>query len=121
MLDLTLFGETILEWEAPDTIIYKVKRMAVDSILCEFKEYYLPIRIDSVRQLLYEKERQLFCIWELYGRQEELTEQIATQVPIIAHRSTQEPKKKGGFWACSRKRINHSRQPPRCSTRLTAM
>lgn len=104
MLDLTLFGETILEWEAPDTIIYKVKRMAVDSILCEFKEYYLPIRIDSVRQLLYEKERQLFSIWELYGRQEELTEQIATQVPIIAHRSTQEPKKKGGFLGLFKKK-----------------
>lgn len=104
MLDLTLYGETILEWEAPDTIIYKVKRMAVDSILCEFKEYYLPIRIDSVRQLLYEKERQLFSIWELYGRQEELTEQIATQVPIIAHRSTQEPKKKGGFLGLFKKK-----------------
>lgn len=115
MLDLTLFGETILEWEAPDTIIYKVKRMAVDSILCEFKEYYLPIRIDSVRQLLYEKERQLFCIWELYGRQEELTEQIATQVPIIAHRSTQEPKKKGGFLGLFKKK---DKSQPTTSTML---
>lgn len=115
MLDLTLFGETILEWEAPDTIIYKVKRMAVDSILCEFKEYYQPIRIDSVRQLLYEKERQLFCIWELYGRQEELTEQIATQVPIIAHRSTQEPKKKGGFLGLFKKK---NKSQPTTSTML---
>lgn len=115
MLDLTLFGETILEWEAPDTIIYKVKRMAVDSILCEFKEYYLPIRIDRVRQLLYEKERQLFSIWELYGRQEELTEQIATQVPIIAHRSTQEPKKKGGFLGLFKKK---DKSQPTTSTML---
>lgn len=115
MLDLTLFGETILEWEAPDTIIYKVKRMAVDSILCEFKEYYLPIRIDRVRQLLYEKERQLFSIWELYGRQEELTEQIATQVPIIAHRSTQEPKKKGGFLGLFKKK---NKSQPTTSTML---
>lgn len=115
MLDLTLFGETILEWEASDTIIYKGKRMAVDSILCEFKEYYLPIRIDSVRQLLYEKERQLFSIWELYGRQEELTEQIATQVPIIAHRSTQEPKKKGGFLGLFKKK---NKSQPTTSTML---
>ena len=115
MLDLTLFGETILEWEAPDTITYKEKRMAVDSILCEFKEYYLPIRIDSVRQLLYEKERQLFSIWELYGRQEELTEQIATQVPIIAHRSTQEPRKKGGFLGLFKKK---DKSQPTTSTML---
>ena len=115
MLDLTLYGETILEWEASDTIIYKGKRMAVDSILCEFKEYYLPIRIDSVRQLLYEKEQQLFSIWELYGRQEKLTEQIATQVPIIAHRSTQEPKKKGGFLGLFRKK---DKSQPTTSTML---
>lgn len=115
MLDLTLYGETILEWETSDTIIYKGKRMAVDSILCEFKEYYLPIRIDSVRQLLYEKERQLFSIWELYGRQEKLTEQIATQVPIIAHRSTQEPKKKGGFLGLFKKK---NKSQPTTSTML---
>ena len=40
MLDLTMFGETILEWERADTSLYRAKRLKVDSILCEFKDYY---------------------------------------------------------------------------------
>lgn len=56
MLDLTMFGETILEWEEADTAIYRAKRMKVDSILCEFKNYYPSERIDSLRYLMAEKE-----------------------------------------------------------------
>ncbi|WP_052340656.1 hybrid sensor histidine kinase/response regulator [Bacteroides sp. 14(A)] len=104
MLDLTLYGETILEWEATDTIIYKEKRMAMDSILCEFKKYYPPIRIDSVRQLLSEKERRLFNIWELYGMQGIQNERIASQVPVIAYQSSKETKKKGGLFGLFRKK-----------------
>ncbi len=37
MLDLTMLGETILEWEKADTAVYRAKRLKVDSILCEFR------------------------------------------------------------------------------------
>ena len=52
MLDLTMFGETILEWERADTTLYRAKRLKVDSILCEFKDYYSGERIDSLRVLM---------------------------------------------------------------------
>ena len=90
MLDLTLYGEKVLEWNAEDTLVYRGKRLAMDSTLCEFKQYYPPERLDSLCRLLADKEQQLFNIWELYDKQEELNERIATEVPIIAHKSTQE-------------------------------
>ncbi len=37
MLDLTMLGETILEWEKADTAVYRAKRLKVDSILCKFR------------------------------------------------------------------------------------
>ena len=116
MLDLTLYGEKVLEWNPEDTLIYRGKRLAMDSILCEFKQYYPPHRLDSLCGLLADKEQQLFNIWELYGRQEELNERIATEVPIIAHKSTQEPqKKRGGFLGLFKKK---GKTPSTTSTML---
>ncbi len=105
MLDLTLYGEKVLEWNAEDTLVYRVKRLAMDSILCEFKQYYRPERLDSLCRLLSDKELQLFNIWNLYTRQEALNERIATEVPIITHKSTQDPpKKRGGFLGLFKKK-----------------
>lgn len=105
MLDLTMFGETILEWEEADTALYRAKRMEVDSILCEFKNYYSGERIDSLRHLMAEKEIQLFNISQLFDRQMELGEELAERVPVIAYESTQEPsKKKGGFLGLFKKK-----------------
>lgn len=105
MLDLTLYGEKVLEWNAEDTLVYRGKRLAMDSILCEFKQYYRPERLDSLCRLLSDKELQLFNIWNLYTRQEALNERIATEVPIIAHKSTQDPpKKRGGFLGLFKKK-----------------
>ena len=105
MLDLTLYGEKVLEWNAEDTLVYRGKRLAMDSILWEFKQYYRPERLDSLCRLLSDKELQLFNIWNLYTRQEALNERIATEVPIIAHKSTQDPpKKRGGFLGLFKKK-----------------
>ena len=52
MLDLTLYGEKVLEWNAEDTLVYRGKRLAMDSILCEFKQYYRPERLDSLFTIL---------------------------------------------------------------------
>ena len=81
MLDLTMFGETILEWEKADTAIYRAKRHKVDSILCEFKDYYSGERIDSLRVLMAEKEIQLFNISQLFEKQVELGEELADISP----------------------------------------
>lgn len=105
MLDLTVFGETILEWEEADTALYRVKRLKVDSILCEFKNFYSGERIDSLRHLMAEKEIQLFNISQLFEHQVELGEELAERVPVIAYESTQEPpKKKGGFLGLFKKK-----------------
>ena len=47
-LELAKHGETILEWEATDTIRYRTKRLQLDSLLCEFKQDYPPHRLDTV-------------------------------------------------------------------------
>ena len=114
MLDLTMFGETILEWEEADTALYRAKRMEVDSILCEFKNYYSGERIDSLRHLMAEKEIQLFNISQLFDWQMELGEELAERVPVIAYESTQEPpKKKGGFLGLFKKK---EKTPPQSTT-----
>ena len=105
MLDLTLYGEKVLEWNAEDTLVYIGKRNAMDSILCEFKEHYPPRRLDSLRLLLAEKEEHLFTIWRLYENQEKLNAQLATQIPIIANQSVQEQsQKRGGFLGLFKKK-----------------
>lgn len=97
-MELAMHGETILEWEATDTIRYRTKRLQLDSLLCEFKQDYPPHRLDSLRRLLEDKESQLFNIWTFLQVQDTLNEQLASQVPIIAYKSTQESgKKSGGF------------------------
>ena len=103
-LELAMYGETILEWEATDTMRYRTKRLQLDSLLCEFKQDYPPHRLDSLRRLLEDKESQLFNIWTLLQVQDTLNEQLASRVPIIAYKSTQEPKKSGGFWGLFKKK-----------------
>ena len=117
MLDLTMFGETILEWEKADTAIYRAKRHKVDSILCEFKDYYSGERIDSLRALMAEKEIQLFNISQLFEKQLELGEELAERVPVIAYESTQqEPeKKKRGFLGLFKKK---EKPQPTTTTKL---
>ena len=105
MLDLTMFGETILEWDTADTAVYRAKRMKVDSILCEFKNYYSEERIDSLKLLMAEKELHLFNISQLFSKQFELNELLAERVPIIAYESTQESdNKRSGFLGLFKKK-----------------
>ena len=59
MVDLSLIGETVLDWNEEDMNIYHEKRLEVDSLLCLFKSSYRSERIDSVCRLLAEKENLL--------------------------------------------------------------
>ena len=56
LIELSLSGETVLEWEDADLEHYHYQRMAIDSMLCRFKTIYPTERIDSVRHLLEDKE-----------------------------------------------------------------
>ena len=59
MVDLSLIGETVLDWNEEDMNIYHKKRLEVDSLLSLFKSSYRSERIDSVCRLLAEKENLL--------------------------------------------------------------
>ena len=92
-------GETILEWNDKDIEHYHARRMAMDSMLCRFKVTYPAERIDSVRSLLEDKERQMFQIVRLMDEQQSINKKIANQIPVIVQKSVQEqskkPKRKG--------------------------
>ena len=57
LIEFSLLGETILEWDDEDLGLYRARRMTMDSMLCRFKATYPAERIDSVRHLLKDKER----------------------------------------------------------------
>ena len=94
VLELSLLGETVLEWEKSDVEEYRNKRHVVDSLLCHFNGIYPAERIDSVRQLLEDKENQLHGIMRVLDEQEAINERIAERVPVIAWKSAQEKPKK---------------------------
>ncbi len=98
LIELSLLGETVLEWDSEDTELYQAKRLALDTLLIYFKGIYPAERIDSVRLLLEEKEKHLNRIVALFNNQQTVNDEIARQIPEIASTSEQEePKKRGGF------------------------
>lgn len=94
VVELSLLGETALEWEYGDVQAYHRKRWEVDSLLCRFKRYYPAGRIESVRHLLESKEQHLHQIMQVLDEQEVINEKIAERVPVIAWKSSQEEPKK---------------------------
>lgn len=94
MIKFSLLGETILEWNDKDIEHYHARRMAMDSMLCRFKATYPAERIDSVRHLLEDKERQMCQIVQILEQQQAINDKIPRQVPVIAQKSVQEQPKK---------------------------
>ena len=94
LIEFSLLGETILEWDDEELEYYHTQRMAMDSILCRFKMTYPAERIDSVRHLLEDKERQMRQIVQILEQQQALNEKIVRQVPVIVQKSVQEQPKK---------------------------
>lgn len=94
LIEFSLLGETVLEWDETDLEDYHSKRMELDSILCSFNATYPIERIDSVRGLLEDKEQQMRRIVQVLDEQQSINKKIATQVPVIAQKSVQEQPKK---------------------------
>lgn len=46
VVELSLLGESVLEWDDKDVAAYRRQRMTVDSMLCRFKSHYESVRID---------------------------------------------------------------------------
>ncbi len=97
VVDLSMIGETVLDWNEEDMAAYHEKRLEVDSLLSRFKSRTCRSeRIDSICQLLAEKEKLLNRIMLVLNEQEEIKDKIARRVPVIARKSSQEepPKRK---------------------------
>ena len=99
LIEFSLLGETVLDWDEVDWDNYTAQRIALDNMLCRFKNTYPVERVDSVRYLLEDKERQMFQIVRLMDEQQVINKKIASQVPVIVQKSVQEqskkPKRKG--------------------------
>ena len=99
LIEFSLSGETILEWKDADLEHYHYQRMVMDSMLCRFKTIYPTERIDSVRHLFEDKERQMRQIVQVLEQQQAINEKINRQVPVIVQKSAKEqpkkPKRKG--------------------------
>ena len=94
LIEFSLLGETILEWDDEDLKYYHARRMAMDSMLCRFKAIYPVERIDSVCHLLEDKERQMRQIVQVLEQQQAIKDKITSQVPVIVQKSVQEQPKK---------------------------
>ena len=99
LIEFSLLGETLLEWNNEDLEYYHARRMAIDSMLCRFKMTYPTERIDSVRHLLEDKERQMRQIVQVLEQQQAINDKLTRQIPVIVQKSVQEqpkkPKRKG--------------------------
>ncbi len=100
VVDLSMIGETVLDWNEEDMAAYHEKRLEVDTLLYQFSSVYPSECIDSICLLLAEKEKLLYGIMQVLNEQEEIEEKIAKQVPVIARKSTREKpqkRKRTGF------------------------
>ena len=99
LIEFSLLGETVLDWDETDLGNYHAQRIALDSTLCLFNKIHSIERIDSVRSLLEDKERQMFQIVRLIDEQQSINRKIASQAPVIVQKIVQEqpkkPKRKG--------------------------
>ncbi len=78
LIEFSLLGETALDWDETDLENYHAQRIALDSTLCLFNETHVIGRIDSVRSLLEDKERQMFQIVRLIDEQQSINKKIAS-------------------------------------------
>lgn len=65
LIEISLLGETMLDWDDKDLENYHLQRIAIDSMLCRIKNTYPAVRIDSVQHLLEDKEQQMYRIVQL--------------------------------------------------------
>lgn len=103
---LSLLGETVIEWKEGDAEQYRSQRMAIDSVLCVFREVFPAERagIDTLREILANKEIRLEELARIHSRQKSLNRSIADIVPVITRQSSREnfqkPKRKGFLGLC---------------------
>ena len=94
LIEFSLSGETVLDWDEADLANYHAQRIALDSTLCLFNKIHSIERVDSVRSLLEDKERQMFQIVRLMDEQKSINKKIANQASVVVQKIVQEQPKK---------------------------
>lgn len=88
---LAMAGEYVANWCGEDSTVYRRKREKVDSLLLEVREAHLeqvrPAQIDTLRQLLREKENQLMRIAGLYARRKTADSLLLYHLPEVVRQS----------------------------------
>ena len=105
---LSILGESVIGWDDADYRCYHIQRLRTDSLLQALKphcrDYFLPAQIDTLRNLLTEKEIHLLHIMQAIEQQDEADSLLVNHLPKVAKRATRlrtvTQKKKGiaGFF-----------------------
>ena len=105
---LSILGESVIGWDDADYRYYHIQRLRTDSLLQALKshcrDYFRPTQIDTLRNLLTEKEIHLQHIMQAIEQQDETDSLLVNHLPEVAKRATRlrtiTQKKKGiaGFF-----------------------
>lgn len=105
---LSILGESVIGWDDADYHYYHIQRLRTDSLLQALKHHYVvyvhPAQIDTLRNLLTEKEIHLLHIMQAIEQQDETDSLLVNHLPEVAKRATRvrtvTQKKKGiaGFF-----------------------
>lgn len=97
MLSLSLLCETFMEWNEQDFLTFRKRKQHIDSLLYEFNNSNPNSHMDSIRTLWKDKELYMQKIISLVHKQEEVSQEIAAQIPVIARQSERETNKRVGL------------------------
>ena len=92
MTRLSTSGESVIGWKNSDYRNYHVNRLRVDSLLQVLKEdcegfVYLH-QIDTLRQLLIDKENHLLHIMQIFQKQKEADSLMINRMPLVSKEAT---------------------------------
>ena len=89
---LATLGESVIGWEEADSIRYRTLRLRTDSLLQALKphcrDYVRPAQIDTLRNLLAEKEAHLLHLTVILARQDKADSLLVNHLPEVARRAT---------------------------------
>lgn len=104
IVELSLLGETVTDWDSLNVSDYRTLRIKIDDMLDKFGNMCPKEKTDSIRLLLKEKEGLLLQTHAAVNKQDSILALIDTTVPKIVKTSRksavspQPPKGKRSFW-----------------------
>ena len=89
---LTMSGESVIGWTGSDYRNYHKNRLCVDSLLQVLKEdcegFVSLHQIDTLRQLLIDKENHLLHIMQIFQKQKEADSLMINRMPLVSKEAT---------------------------------